>query len=143
MAAAAVQLHGTRSDSRPDSIFVQAIKGVEPIVEGYNPATWMLEVTGSGYKHRGGDDGEPTDFAQVYQDSALSRENEQAVDDIASSTAAKTEPLQLATRYAATRWQQIVQVTRKLFLVYWCASWLAGQPPAAVAYVLMRVLPVA
>lgn len=45
---------------------VKAVDGVPPIKEGYNPATWMLEVTSTSQELRMG-----LDFAQVYKDSAL------------------------------------------------------------------------
>lgn len=46
----------------------QAIPGVSKIKEGYNPATWMLEVSSSAVEVR-----LETDFAEVYANSELYR----------------------------------------------------------------------
>lgn len=44
----------------------QAIPGVPKIKEGYNPATWMLEVSTTGSETQLG-----IDFAEVYANSEL------------------------------------------------------------------------
>jgi hypothetical protein len=51
-----------------DCIFVQAVPGVPKITEGYNPATWMLEVTSPLAEARLN-----VDFAEIYANSALYR----------------------------------------------------------------------
>lgn len=43
---------------------VQSIKGITPITDGYNPATWMLEVTTSAAEEKLG-----VDFADIYRNS--------------------------------------------------------------------------
>jgi hypothetical protein len=47
---------------------LQAIPGVESITEGYNPATWMLEVSSPLAEARLG-----IDFAEIYANSSLYR----------------------------------------------------------------------
>lgn len=49
-------------------IFLQAVPGVPKITEGYNPATWMLEVTSPSVE-----DSINVNFAQVYAQSSLYR----------------------------------------------------------------------
>lgn len=49
-------------------VVVQAIEGITPIKEGYNPATWMLEVTTSGAEL-----GIGKEFADIYKNSDLFR----------------------------------------------------------------------
>lgn len=49
-------------------IFLQTVPGVPKITEGYNPATWMLEVTSPSVE-----DSISVDFAQVYVHSSLYR----------------------------------------------------------------------
>jgi len=44
----------------------QAIDGIPPIKEGYNPATWMLEVSTPGAELRIG-----KDFSDIYSNSQL------------------------------------------------------------------------
>jgi hypothetical protein len=43
---------------------VQGINGIPPIPNGYNPATWMLEVTTPTVEERIGED-----FAEIYKNS--------------------------------------------------------------------------
>lgn len=45
---------------------MKAIEGVPKIRSGYNPATWMLEVTSSAEESRLG-----VDFAEIYRRSSL------------------------------------------------------------------------
>ena len=47
---------------------MKGIKGVSKIKDGYNPATWMLEVTTSAKEIELG-----IDFAEVYKNSELYR----------------------------------------------------------------------
>jgi hypothetical protein len=47
-------------------ISMQAIEGVPKIRSGYNPATWMLEVTSTVEENRLG-----VDFAEIYRKSSL------------------------------------------------------------------------
>ena len=48
---------------------LQNIKGVPPLKEGLNPATWMLEVSTPGAEQRTG-----TNFAEIYKDSDFARQ---------------------------------------------------------------------
>lgn len=43
---------------------MQGISGIPPIPSGYNPATWMLEVTTTAAEDRIGED-----FADIYRNS--------------------------------------------------------------------------
>lgn len=47
---------------------MQAVPGVAKITEGYNPATWMLEVSSSAAETQLG-----VDFAEIYANSDLYR----------------------------------------------------------------------
>jgi len=47
---------------------MKEIKGVNTVEDGYNPATWMLEVTTSAKEMELG-----IDFAEVYKNSELYR----------------------------------------------------------------------
>ena len=51
-----------------DSCFLQAINGVSKIKDGYNPATWMLEVTTLAQEEILG-----INFAEAYRNSDLYR----------------------------------------------------------------------
>lgn len=43
---------------------MQSLEGITPIPSGYNPATWMLEVTTPAVEQKLG-----VDFAEVYENS--------------------------------------------------------------------------
>jgi len=45
---------------------IQGIQGVSKIKDGYNPATWMLEVTAASQEHVLG-----VDFSDIYKNSEL------------------------------------------------------------------------
>ena len=45
---------------------MQAFEGIEPIKEGINPATWMLEQTGGNVERKIG-----KDFAELYEQSDI------------------------------------------------------------------------
>jgi hypothetical protein len=47
-------------------MFLQEIDGISKIKDGYNPATWMLEVSSSAQEEMLG-----IDFAEVYRQSEL------------------------------------------------------------------------
>ena len=49
-------------------MFDQDIEGVPKIKDGYNPATWMLEVTSAGQEEALG-----INFTEIYKDSELHR----------------------------------------------------------------------
>lgn len=98
----------------------QEIPGVSPLPEGYNPATWMLEVSGGGAKMHTA--AVKADFAALYRTSLVCHETEQRAAEVAAIAKARSKPLALASRYAASRARQTIMVTWKLFLVYWCAS---------------------
>jgi hypothetical protein len=48
------------------TFFIKGIQGVSKIKDGYNPATWMLEVTSSAKEME-------INFAEVYKSSELYR----------------------------------------------------------------------
>lgn len=50
------------------SVLSQTINGVQRIRDGYNPATWMLEITSEAQEVTLG-----IDFAEVYRNSELYR----------------------------------------------------------------------
>eukprot|EP00253_Pinus_taeda_P030408 PITA_30408 len=57
--------------------YLEAIEGVAKITPGYNPATWMLEVTSINSAVRLG-----VDFAEIYRNSSLYQRNEALIQQI-------------------------------------------------------------
>ncbi|KAJ6777678.1 TYROSINE KINASE FAMILY PROTEIN [Salix koriyanagi] len=69
--------------------YFQGIKGVPPCPDGYNPATWMLEVTTSTVEERVGED-----FAELFRKSYHYREVEASIMHFGSPLAG-SEPLKV------------------------------------------------
>lgn len=98
---------------------VQGISGVPQLPAGYNPATWMLEVSGGGAKMH--IEAVDVDFAAQYHGSALCAQAARTVDALVAERGAATAPLALATRYAVPFTQQTKMAVWKQGIVYWCA----------------------
>uniref|UniRef100_A0A0D6QSH6 ABC transporter domain-containing protein n=1 Tax=Araucaria cunninghamii TaxID=56994 RepID=A0A0D6QSH6_ARACU len=67
---------GRRSQTLVD--YFEAVEGVPKITEGYNPATWMLEVSSVGTELRLG-----VDFAEIYRNSSLHQRNQELIKELA------------------------------------------------------------
>uniref|UniRef100_A0A0E0M6E0 ABC transporter domain-containing protein n=1 Tax=Oryza punctata TaxID=4537 RepID=A0A0E0M6E0_ORYPU len=93
--------------------YFQGIPRVVPITEGYNPATWMLEVTTQASEERLG-----IDFATVYKNSYQFRNVEDLIVEL-SIPASGTEPLKFSTEFSQNRLTQFMVCLRKQSLVYW------------------------
>uniref|UniRef100_A0A0E0IQF3 ABC transporter domain-containing protein n=1 Tax=Oryza nivara TaxID=4536 RepID=A0A0E0IQF3_ORYNI len=93
--------------------YFQGIPRVVPITEGYNPATWMLEVTTQASEERLG-----IDFATVYKNSYQFRNVENLIVEL-SIPASGTEPLKFSSEFSQNRLTQFMVCLRKQSLVYW------------------------
>ncbi|KAL3152680.1 hypothetical protein ABBQ38_012275 [Trebouxia sp. C0009 RCD-2024] len=74
--------------------YFQSLKGVPRVQEGVNPATWMLEVTRAAEETR-----LRIDFAEVYTESDLFRNNEELVEKLKQPPEG-SQPLQFKSRYS-------------------------------------------
>lgn len=112
---------------------LQAVPGVAQLPDGYNPATWMLEVSGGGSSMRTEAAGK-VDFVLLYRDSRLCKLVVARADEVAQSARADGEPLTQSSQYAASFMQQAAHLTVKLALVYWCGTcfWLHRRADNAV-----------
>ncbi|XP_066345250.1 ABC transporter G family member 51 isoform X1 [Miscanthus floridulus] len=93
--------------------YFQSIPGVNHISEGYNPATWMLEVTTQACEEILG-----LDFAVVYKNSDQFREVEELIKE-SSIPAIGTEPLKFSSEFSRNFLTQFKACLRKQRLVYW------------------------
>ncbi|KAL4442124.1 hypothetical protein ABPG77_011385 [Micractinium sp. CCAP 211/92] len=97
--------------------YLEGQPGVEPIQAGYNPATWMLEVTGGSmstvFKNSG------LDFPAIYAGSTLCRDNEARMGQLVEEGQKSSKPLSLSTAYATSTATQMRVITHKWFLLYW------------------------
>ncbi|KAG8380612.1 hypothetical protein BUALT_Bualt06G0033800 [Buddleja alternifolia] len=93
--------------------YFQSVPGVPDIKEGYNPATWMLDVTASSIETQLN-----VDFAQIYANSDLYRRNEELIKEL-STPAPGSRDLYFPTKYAQSFVSQCKACFWKQHLSYW------------------------
>ncbi|XP_062201348.1 ABC transporter G family member 51 isoform X2 [Phragmites australis] len=93
--------------------YFESIPGVPRIPEGYNPATWMLEVSTQACEECLG-----LDFATVYENSDKFRKVEEIIEEL-SIPAAGTEPLKFSSEFSQNFMIQFKACLRKQNLIYW------------------------
>ncbi|CAM6122577.1 unnamed protein product [Calypogeia fissa] len=93
--------------------YFESIEGVSKIKEGYNAATWMLEITSIAAEAQLG-----VDFAEIYRIGTLFKRNEALIKEL-SSPAPGTKDIAFATTYAQTYSVQCIASLWKLHLSYW------------------------
>ncbi|XP_010262843.1 PREDICTED: ABC transporter G family member 31-like [Nelumbo nucifera] len=93
--------------------YFQGLHGVPPIPDGYNPATWILEITTPAAEQRIGQD-----FANIYRNSNQYREVEALIEHL-SIPAIGSEPLKFSSTYSQDSITQFRICFWKQFLVYW------------------------
>jgi hypothetical protein len=102
--------------------YFEGIPGVSPLPKDYNPATWMLEVSGGSAKMH--TEAVRADFGEMFRMSEMCVTNETKAAQIAEYSNKHSEMLALTTRYAATLSRQMQQTIWKLSVIYWCAAHL-------------------
>ncbi|XP_025626107.1 ABC transporter G family member 32 isoform X2 [Arachis hypogaea] len=93
--------------------YFEAVEGVPKIRSGYNPATWMLEVTSSTEENRLG-----VDFAEIYRRSSLYQYNEELVESL-SKPSNNSKELHFPTKYCRSYFDQFLTCLWKQNLSYW------------------------
>jgi ABC-type multidrug transport system ATPase subunit/ABC-type multidrug transport system permease subunit len=93
--------------------YFEAIPGVPRIKEGYNPATWMLDVTSNVVEQQ-----LSIDFAEIYRCSDLYQWNKEMV-ETASIPMAGSKDLYFRTQYSQSFWTQIRACLWKQHWTYW------------------------
>lgn len=93
--------------------YFQGIDGIPPICSGYNPATWMLEVTTPIAEERIGED-----FADIYRNSEQYRDVEASIKHF-SVPPTGSEPLKFPSTYSQDTFSQFTTCLWKQNLVYW------------------------
>nr|CAN67768.1 hypothetical protein VITISV_013070 [Vitis vinifera] len=94
--------------------YFEGIKGVSKIKDGYNPATWMLEVTTGAQEGTLG-----VDFNEIYKNSDLYRRNKDLIKEL-SQPAPGTKDLYFATQYSQPFFTQFMASLWKQRWSYWC-----------------------
>ncbi|KAJ0007311.1 hypothetical protein Pint_29980 [Pistacia integerrima] len=93
--------------------YFEKIEGVGKIKEGYNPATWMLEVTASSQEVVLG-----IEFAGIFKNSELHRRNKALIKDL-SKPVPGSKDLHFPTQFAQSLFTQCMACLWKQRLSYW------------------------
>nr|GLL46785.1 pleiotropic drug resistance protein 1-like [Ipomoea trifida] len=93
--------------------YFETINGVQRIREGYNPATWMLEITSEAQEG-----GLGIDFAEVYRSSELYRRNKALIQEL-SKPALGSKDLYFPTKYSQSFFTQCMACLWKQHWSYW------------------------
>lgn len=104
-------LLGVNSQTMID--YFQGISGVPLIPSGYNPATWMLEISTPAFEDKLG-----IDFAATYKNSSQFREVENLIHQL-SIPPSGTEPLRFSSKFSQDSLTQFRICYWKQNLVYW------------------------
>ncbi|XP_027349852.1 pleiotropic drug resistance protein 1-like isoform X2 [Abrus precatorius] len=93
--------------------YFEGIQGVNKIKDGYNPATWMLDVSTSAKEKELG-----IDFAEVYKNSELYRRNKALIKEL-SSPAPGSQDLYFPSQYSTSFFTQCMACLWKQHWSYW------------------------
>ncbi|KAL3840932.1 hypothetical protein ACJIZ3_025523 [Penstemon smallii] len=93
--------------------YFEGIEGVSKIKDGYNPATWMLEVTASAQEMALG-----IDFTEVYKNSELHRRNKALINEL-STPKPETKELYFPTKFSQPFHIQCMACFWKQYWSYW------------------------
>ncbi|XP_031100886.1 ABC transporter G family member 31 [Ipomoea triloba] len=93
--------------------YFQSMPGTSPISPGYNPATWMLEITTAAAEERIGHD-----FAELYRNSEQYREVEASIKRL-SVPPENSEPLKFKSDYSQDIFSQFRICLWKKNIIYW------------------------
>ncbi|KAI4348999.1 hypothetical protein L6164_009658 [Bauhinia variegata] len=93
--------------------YFEAVPGVPKIKEGYNPATWMLDVTAPSVEAQLN-----VDFAQIYSSSDLYQRNQELIKEL-STPAPGSKDLSFPTKYSQSFFVQCKACFWKQYWSYW------------------------
>ncbi|GJN18417.1 hypothetical protein PR202_gb05578 [Eleusine coracana subsp. coracana] len=93
--------------------YFEGIEGVSKIKEGYNPATWMLEVTTISQEQILG-----VDFSDIYKNSELYQRNKALIKELSQPAPGSSE-LHFPSKYSQPSFTQCMACLWKQNLSYW------------------------
>nr|AQX44140.1 hypothetical protein [Apostasia odorata] len=93
--------------------YFEDVEGVRKIKDGYNPATWMLEVTTQAQEEILG-----VNFAEIYKDSNLYRRNKEVINE-QSNPPTGSKDLSFPTKYSQSFFTQCKACLWKQHNSYW------------------------
>ncbi|GLT97658.1 hypothetical protein SLE2022_152130 [Rubroshorea leprosula] len=93
--------------------YFEEINGIPKIKDGYNPATWMLEITSAAQEAAIG-----VNFTNIYKNSELFRRNKELIKEL-SSPSPGSKDLYFPTRYSESFFTQCMACLWKQYWSYW------------------------
>lgn len=93
--------------------YFEAVAGVPKIKEGYNPSTWMLEISSPASETHLG-----VDFADIYRSSSLFQHNQALIQQLSLPTSGSKD-LYFPTKYSQNFQMQLLASLWKQNLSYW------------------------
>ncbi|ONK76632.1 uncharacterized protein A4U43_C03F30360 [Asparagus officinalis] len=93
--------------------YYESIEGISKIKDGYNPATWMLEVTALSQEEILG-----INFVEVYKNSELYKMNKALINDLSVPPPGSSD-LNFPTQYSQSFSTQCIACLWKQWLSYW------------------------
>ncbi|KAJ9566593.1 hypothetical protein OSB04_002559 [Centaurea solstitialis] len=93
--------------------YFEEIPGVPKLIDQYNPATWMLEVSSDSTEFRLG-----IDFSEHYRSSPLYKINTGLVEELSTPNSGDKE-LHFETMYSQSMWSQFKSCLQKQWWSYW------------------------
>ncbi|KAK7336924.1 hypothetical protein VNO77_17477 [Canavalia gladiata] len=102
-----------KSFTHVHTFILKGIQGVNKIKDGYNPATWMLEVTTSAKEMELG-----IDFAELYKNSELYRRNKALIEEL-SCPVPGSKDLYFPSQYSTSLFTQCMACLWKQHWSYW------------------------
>ncbi|WVZ64156.1 hypothetical protein U9M48_013719 [Paspalum notatum var. saurae] len=93
--------------------YLEGIQGVSKIKDGYNPATWMLEVTAISQEEI-----LAVDFSDIYKKSELYQRNKALIKELSQPTPGSSD-LYFPTKYAQSTFTQCMACLWKQNMSYW------------------------
>ncbi|KAG2599000.1 ABC transporter G family member 37-like isoform X2 [Panicum virgatum] len=93
--------------------YFEGIEGVSKIKDGYNPATWMLEVSSSAQEEMLG-----VDFCEIYKQSELYQRNKELIEELSTPSPGSSD-LNFPTQYSRSLFTQCLACLWKQKLSYW------------------------
>ncbi|CAL4948795.1 unnamed protein product [Urochloa decumbens] len=93
--------------------YFEGIEGVSKIHDGYNPATWMLEVSSSAQEEMLG-----VDFCEIYKQSELYQRNKELIEELSTPPPGSSD-INFPTQYSRSFFTQCRACLWKQKLSYW------------------------
>uniref|UniRef100_A0ACD6A143 Uncharacterized protein n=1 Tax=Avena sativa TaxID=4498 RepID=A0ACD6A143_AVESA len=93
--------------------YFEGIEGVNKITDGYNPVTWMLEVTSTLQEHMYG-----IDLSEIYKHSELYMRTKALISELSIPPSSSTD-LHFLNEYSQSFWKQCLICLWKQNLSYW------------------------